>query len=126
MIWVSARKQIKASWVSLCKFWSGSVGKSSQCGLLSVEHIEQGCSSPVISWIPSGHLLTPWFLGRVKMLHVSSAMYGGAAACFQGSGSLKAFQKNVLKEFWANELVAGKQEMAASFQGAVFPLSPFL
>lgn len=49
VIWLSSRKQIKASWVSLCEFWSGSVGKSSQCGLLSVEHIKQGCSSPVLS-----------------------------------------------------------------------------
>lgn len=70
-------------------------------------------------WIRSGHVLTLWFLGRVKMLHVSSAMYGGAAACFQASGSLKALQKNVLKEFWPNELVLEKQEMAASFQGEV-------
>jgi len=60
------------------------------------------------------------------MLRVSSAMYGGAAACFQATGSLKALQKKVLKEFWADELVLGKQEMAASSQGAVFPFSPFL
>ena len=30
IVWGSWRKQIKARWVSLCKFWSGSVGKSSQ------------------------------------------------------------------------------------------------
>lgn len=85
VIWGSSRKQIKASWVSLCKFWSGSLGKNSQCGLLSVEHIEQGCSSPDLSWVPCGHLLTPWFLGRVKMFPVQCmvkllCVFGVAAA----------------------------------------------
>lgn len=89
----------------------------------SVEHTKQGCSSPVLSWIPSGHLLTPCFLGRVETFNFSSAVHGGAAACFQDSGCLKALQKNILKEFWGNELVLGKEEITDSFRGAVFPSS---
>lgn len=74
-------------------------------------------------WIPSGSLLNVWFLGRVKILCVSSALYGEAAACFQGSRSWKNLQKNLLKELWPTELDLGKQEMAAGFQGAVFAFS---
>lgn len=122
----SSRKQVKQGGYLCVNSVVVLLGRVLSVVFLSVEHLEQGCSSQFFPWIPSGHLLTLWFLGRVKMLHVSSAVYGGAAACFQGTRRLKALQKNVLKVCWPDELVLGKQEMAACFQGAVFPFPHFL
>lgn len=87
----------------------------------SGEHIKQGFSSPGLSWIPSGYLLTPCFLGRVEVFHFSSAVQEVAAACFQVSGHLKSLQKNIVEEFWGNALMLGKPEMTDSCNGALFP-----